>query len=526
MGIIAVILLTFFVNVGLGRHLYCLPASAIPLIFKYSILAQIFNIAGIGLVKVSVCLHILRIVDRARRDISIFLRLLILVTFLSHMAQILLFCVQCRPMPAIWNPQQYPHAKCFSSHITYLAGYIGFGLDAFTDLMTAIIPIVVIRALQMNTRTKTALCILMGLGVLTAICAVAKAITLQGVFAADYTWALWRPGLCTIIEHLMGMIIASAPALNPLFKRALRTPTSVYGSSNSHSSDRGEKQEAERQCRRVTCWADAWTPPNVHVGHYSPYAIERKRQPTKIPQHLQHPHHRKSNHPTKVPSIATTTTSFSSSDATALNTSLTVLGTDRRTEITKTVSFRRVSEDDGNYHCAKAGVSNILENDNNDNNTDDRKKNNNNNNSNNTKASITTPTIIDRLARASNGHLIPDRLWIGNGYWDLPAAPAATSAPTTTTTSTLAPATDTAGSSAPRGTGAAQGKEESCPSTAMPTAAAASARDEPLLVLSPLLPPHPAVGRWVGSGGQRPLAREEERRVAWARAVMEKEDGR
>ena len=74
MGITAVILLTFFVNAGFGRHIYCLSPSALPLVFKYSILAQIFNIAGIGLVKISVCLHILRIVDRAHLYKSIHTR--------------------------------------------------------------------------------------------------------------------------------------------------------------------------------------------------------------------------------------------------------------------------------------------------------------------------------------------------------------------------------------------------------------------------------------------------------------------
>ena len=40
------------------------------------------------------------------------------------------------------------------------------GLDAITDLVCAGIPAFVILRLQMNTRTKVALCILMGLGVL------------------------------------------------------------------------------------------------------------------------------------------------------------------------------------------------------------------------------------------------------------------------------------------------------------------------------------------------------------------------
>lgn len=40
------------------------------------------------------------------------------------------------------------------------------GLDAFTDLVCAGIPVFVILRLQMNMRTRIALCLLMSLGVL------------------------------------------------------------------------------------------------------------------------------------------------------------------------------------------------------------------------------------------------------------------------------------------------------------------------------------------------------------------------
>ena len=140
----------------------------------------------------------------------------------------MLFLVQCRPMAAIWNPRV--HGQCFSPHITYLVGYIGFGLDALTDLICAAIPIFILRGLQMNKRTKIALCVLIGLGSLTAGCAIAKAVTLKNVFANDYTWALWKPAVCTIVEHLSSMTLVSLPALRPFFNRILDAATTPAGS--------------------------------------------------------------------------------------------------------------------------------------------------------------------------------------------------------------------------------------------------------------------------------------------------------
>ena len=212
----------------MGRHIYCLPREQIPLVLKWSIISQIFNIIGIGLAKISVCLCVLRIIGRTRKHLATFLWVVIAFCAASHFTQVMLFLVQCRPMAAIWNPRV--PGKCFSPHITYLVGYIGFGLDAFTDLICAAIPIFILRGLQMNERTKVALCVLIGLGSLTAGCAIAKAITLKNVFANDYTWALWKPAVCTIVEHLSSMTLVSLPALRPFFNKILDGATTPAGS--------------------------------------------------------------------------------------------------------------------------------------------------------------------------------------------------------------------------------------------------------------------------------------------------------
>ncbi len=117
--------LTELIYSGVGRHIYCLPKEQISITIKWSIISQIVNVIGIGLVKVSVCLCVLRLIDRARKQLNLFLWILIAFVSASHFAQVILFLVQCRPMSTIWDPR-IP-GKCFSPHVTYLAGYIGFG---------------------------------------------------------------------------------------------------------------------------------------------------------------------------------------------------------------------------------------------------------------------------------------------------------------------------------------------------------------------------------------------------------------
>ncbi|KAL8738231.1 MAG: hypothetical protein Q9181_000957 [Wetmoreana brouardii] len=241
-GIIGAAFLTKLVQAGGGSHIFCLPPGQIYPVLKWSLLAQVCNVIGIGLVKISVCLCVLRLIDRARRKLSQFLWVLIAFVATSHMVQVMIFLVQCRPLNAVWDPKV--NGTCFSSRVIYTAGYANYGLDALTDLICAGIPIFVIHQLQMNIRTKVAVGFLMSLGVLTAGCATAKAITIKGLFGKDYTWAIITPGILTITEHYLGIIIASMPALKPLFNKVLESTVSSPNNSSKRSFQKIESSNA------------------------------------------------------------------------------------------------------------------------------------------------------------------------------------------------------------------------------------------------------------------------------------------
>ncbi|KAL9604300.1 MAG: hypothetical protein Q9179_001922 [Wetmoreana sp. 5 TL-2023] len=205
-GIIGAAFLTKLVQAGGGSHMFCLSPGQIYPVLKWSLLAQIAFVAT------------------------------------SHMVQVMIFLVQCRPLNAVWDPKV--HGTCFSPRVIYTAGYTNYGLDALTDLICASIPIFVIHRLQMNIRTKVAVGFLMSLGVLTAGCATAKAITIKGLFGQDYTWAIITPGVLTITEHYLGIIIASMPALKPLFSKVLESTVSSPNNSSKRSFQKIESSNA------------------------------------------------------------------------------------------------------------------------------------------------------------------------------------------------------------------------------------------------------------------------------------------
>ncbi|KAL8978435.1 MAG: hypothetical protein Q9205_005972 [Flavoplaca limonia] len=124
-GLVGGSLLTKLVHSGGGKHISCLPTGQIYPVLKWSLLAQVSNVLGIGLVKISVCLCVLRLIDRARRRLSQFLYALIAIVAVSHLIQVLIFLVQCRPLNALWNPKL--KGTCFSHRVTYAAGYANYG---------------------------------------------------------------------------------------------------------------------------------------------------------------------------------------------------------------------------------------------------------------------------------------------------------------------------------------------------------------------------------------------------------------
>jgi hypothetical protein len=108
------------------------------------------------------------------------------------------------------------------------------GLDCFADLLCAGIALYVIQGLQMNMQTKLALCCLMSLGLFTAACVIADAVTLGGVLTFDKTWAIAQPAMWAAVGAFVGIIIASVPILKPLFNKFFEVAIlRTYGSGKS-----------------------------------------------------------------------------------------------------------------------------------------------------------------------------------------------------------------------------------------------------------------------------------------------------
>lgn len=165
---------------GLGRHEYYLTPFQRLVSHALGWADWIQTFITLALVKISICLFLLRIVES--RMIKRGMYAIIAFTVLFTTIFVCLFLGICRPLNAHWNVEV--EGKCFSDiqirdmliaqggesptiieiHVYHL--HTTIVLSVIVDLVIAGLPIIFLRKLQISRRTKFGLCLLMGLGVM------------------------------------------------------------------------------------------------------------------------------------------------------------------------------------------------------------------------------------------------------------------------------------------------------------------------------------------------------------------------
>ncbi|KAM0431770.1 hypothetical protein ACHAPT_005020 [Fusarium lateritium] len=141
---------------------------------------------------------------------------------------------QCKPVAAAWGEP----GDCTSGQTVILrVSYFVSAANIFTDISTALVPMFLLRRLQMPKRTK-----LMTMGVLSLGVFASVATTIR----ITYTWAYTAPSgrfyeigkivLLTVLECDLGIIAGSMPML----RRLIRNLAPSYGASDKTPGRSGD----------------------------------------------------------------------------------------------------------------------------------------------------------------------------------------------------------------------------------------------------------------------------------------------
>ena len=105
--------------------MYYLSPEQIVEARKWGQLGELQTSGAIALVKVSICLFLLRILDRTRKEFRRFIWILMVFSLAGNIALIITWFLQCIPLKALWNPTI--HGKCIPGAAIVDVVYVGTG---------------------------------------------------------------------------------------------------------------------------------------------------------------------------------------------------------------------------------------------------------------------------------------------------------------------------------------------------------------------------------------------------------------
>ncbi|KAI1171051.1 hypothetical protein F4777DRAFT_73350 [Nemania sp. FL0916] len=225
---------------GLGVHKAFVSADDLWKFGAASFSQTIINLLGLGLLKISLGLSLLRL-SRGRVYKWIIWGSIAFVTVYTIFAFLTLF-LYCKPLSGFWDIMG--GAKCYSIDLFINFGLVNTAFSIFTDILLASLPIPIIWQLQLKTKIRVYLIIMLALGWGAVAIGVVKAIN-QIKFDpfGDSTYDISVP-TWAFIQLQISIIAASAPQLKKLMRPLL-------GLTNSyHSAPYGNPTRNRRNTTR------------------------------------------------------------------------------------------------------------------------------------------------------------------------------------------------------------------------------------------------------------------------------------
>lgn len=202
------------IHYGFGRHHSYLTEWEYMEFLKFSYGEWIQTFQTLMFTKLSICFLLLRIPVQ-----TYFLRPLqgaVVLLIVSNIILTFVWIFQCNPIRGAWN--KHIPATCFTDAQLLRIIISQAVISIISDVVLAISPLVILWRVQMEWRIKAGLCVLMGLGVITAACCIVRTVLNGQNVTDDVSWDsvtnwYWRSWEVTI-----GIIAACVPTLRPGYR--------------------------------------------------------------------------------------------------------------------------------------------------------------------------------------------------------------------------------------------------------------------------------------------------------------------
>lgn len=158
----------------------------------------------------------------------------------------LFVCIfQCHPVPYFWTQYLGQPGGCFPRLVLTNLSYAAAALNSAADIVLGVLPVFLVRGLQLDLRTKFSVAGVLALGSISCVSTLVRLPYLillndpANFLAATTPIAIWG-----LVELGLGLIAASVVTLKPLFK-IWYTGKNPYGSSigNTYGSRQSKVRE-------------------------------------------------------------------------------------------------------------------------------------------------------------------------------------------------------------------------------------------------------------------------------------------
>ncbi|KAG9651417.1 integral membrane protein, partial [Aureobasidium melanogenum] len=204
---------------GVGRHRKDIPEKDLPTGFAAWMFAEVFYTASASFLKVAVGLFLERITQNKVHILII--RVMMAATMLIGTIYLFVALFQCTPISFYWDFSPNAKGHCISPMVLVVISYVASVLNGGADFFFGILPIFIVKDLNMKRNTKIVVAGILGFAAIGSISTLVRLpyVRQLGTYKGDFLYTSTYIALWSTVEVGIGVSAASLATLRPLVQK-------------------------------------------------------------------------------------------------------------------------------------------------------------------------------------------------------------------------------------------------------------------------------------------------------------------
>ncbi|CAN8097797.1 unnamed protein product [Discula destructiva] len=201
---------------GWGRHQSCITdIQELETQIKFNVTGQSFGIMGSTFARMSFIVFMLTLFG-SKRWVWWSLWTMFVLQLVTNLGTVIVIYTQCKDPRALYD-FTLPEDLCWPSYVQTYLGWAHTAFNGLCDVLLAVLPATMLWNLNMATRLKVGLAILLGMSAIALVGLVMKCVYLDALsYEGDYSYNTVPMFTWIIVEGTLVSVAASAPLLRSL----------------------------------------------------------------------------------------------------------------------------------------------------------------------------------------------------------------------------------------------------------------------------------------------------------------------